>query len=69
MEKRCGWNRDRGAYKNKGTPKGNINAKGNSGGAAPKGNQNAVTHGFFLSSFQKRHWKSWRVCKKERQPI
>lgn len=53
-KKRYGWNRDRGALKEKsvhtkkrGAPKGNINAKGNRGGAAPKGNSNAVTHGFF----------------------
>ncbi|MCP3741450.1 phage terminase small subunit [Rossellomorea sp. BNER] len=53
-KKRYGWNRDRGAPKEKGVhtkkrgaPKGNINAKGNKGGAAPKGNSNAVTHGFF----------------------
>ncbi|MFL0365368.1 phage terminase small subunit [Pseudobacillus sp. 179-B 2D1 NHS] len=53
-KKRYGWNRDRGApseksvhTKKRGAPKGNINAKGNKGGAAPKGNQNAVTHGFF----------------------
>ncbi|MCU1804767.1 phage terminase small subunit [Cytobacillus firmus] len=53
-KKRYGWNRDRGAPKQKdvhtkkrGAPKGNINAKGNRGGAAPKGNSNAVTHGFF----------------------
>lgn len=53
-KKRYGWNRDRGAPKDKsvhtkkrGAPKGNINAKGNRGGAAPKGNSNAVTHGFF----------------------
>ncbi|MGE8207669.1 phage terminase small subunit [Heyndrickxia sp. NPDC080065] len=53
-KKRYGWNRDRGAPSKKsvhtkkiGAPKGNINAKGNRGGAAPKGNQNAVTHGFF----------------------
>lgn len=52
-KKRYGWNRDRGAPKEKsvhptkrGAPKGNINAKGNKGGAPP-GNQNAVTHGFF----------------------
>ncbi|MEA1855599.1 phage terminase small subunit [Cytobacillus sp. OWB-43] len=52
-KKRYGWNRDRGAPKEKsvhtkkrGAPKGNINAKGNNGGA-PKANQNAVTHGFF----------------------
>lgn len=53
-KKRYNWNRDRGAPKEKGVhtkkrgaPKGNINAKGNRGGAAPKGNSNAVTHGFF----------------------
>lgn len=53
-KKRYGWNRDKGAHsekrvhtKKRGAPKGNINAKGNSGGSAPKGNQNAVTHGFF----------------------
>ncbi|WP_153124655.1 phage terminase small subunit [Peribacillus tepidiphilus] len=54
-KKRYGWNRDRGApsekgvhTKNKrGAPIGNINAKGNKGGAAPKGNQNALKHGFF----------------------
>ncbi|RJS59158.1 phage terminase small subunit [Bacillus sp. PK3_68] len=53
-KKRYGWNRNRGApseksvhTKKRGAPKGNINAKGNKGGAAPKGNQNAVTHGFF----------------------
>ncbi|MBT2680038.1 hypothetical protein J7E38_13570 [Bacillus sp. ISL-35] len=53
-KKRYGWNRDRGApseksvhTKKRGAPKGNINAKGNSGGSAPKGNQNAMTHGFF----------------------
>lgn len=52
-KKRYGWNRDRGAPKEKsvhtkkrGAPKGNINAKGNNGGA-PKANQNALTHGFF----------------------
>jgi uncharacterized protein YjcR len=49
-----GWVRNKGApseksvrTKKRGAPKENINAKGNSGGAAPKGNQNAVTHGFF----------------------
>ncbi|WP_368298380.1 phage terminase small subunit [Cytobacillus firmus] len=53
-KKRYGWKRDRGATKEKGVhtkkrgaPKGNINAKGNRGGAAPIGNSNAVTHGFF----------------------
>ncbi|WHY63251.1 phage terminase small subunit [Cytobacillus firmus] len=53
-KKRYGWNRNRCAPKEKcvhtkkrGAPKGNINAKGNRGGAAPKGNSNAITHGFF----------------------
>ncbi|AWP37782.1 hypothetical protein DXF96_00200 [Heyndrickxia coagulans] len=54
-KKRYGWTREKGAHKEKsvhtknkrGAPVGNINAKGNKGGAAPKGNQNAVTHGFF----------------------
>jgi uncharacterized protein YjcR len=57
-KKRYGWNRDRGAPKEKsvhtkkrGAPKGNINAKGNRGGSAPKGNSNAVTHGFFSKFF------------------
>ncbi|WP_433958857.1 phage terminase small subunit [Cytobacillus horneckiae] len=52
-KKRYEWNRDRGApkeesvhTKKRGAPKGNINAKGNNGGA-PKANQNALTHGFF----------------------
>jgi uncharacterized protein YjcR len=52
-KKRYCWNRDRGApsekgmhTKKRGAPKGNINAKGNAGGA-PRGNQNAITHGFF----------------------
>ncbi|GED34020.1 phage terminase small subunit [Brevibacillus centrosporus] len=31
----------------KGAPKGNQYAKGNSGGAAPRGNSNAVKHGLF----------------------
>ena len=54
-KKRYGWTREKGAHKEKGVhtknkrgaPIGNINAKGNKGGAAPKGNQNAVKHGFF----------------------
>ena len=53
-KKRYDWNREKGAHKEKGVhtkkrgaPKGNINAKGNPGGAAPKGNSNAETHGFF----------------------
>ncbi|GAE32433.1 phage terminase small subunit [Alkalihalobacillus hemicellulosilyticus] len=53
-KKRYGWNRTRGAPKTKsvhtkkrGAPTGNINAKGNRGGAAPRGNQNASTHGLF----------------------
>ncbi|MGG4042112.1 phage terminase small subunit [Bacillus smithii] len=54
-KKRYGWTREKGAHKEKsvhtknkrGAPIGNINAKGNKGGAAPKGNRNAVKHGFF----------------------
>lgn len=53
-KKRYEWSREKGApseksvhTKKKGAPKGNINAKGNRGGAAPKGNQNAKTHGLF----------------------
>lgn len=36
---------------NAGAPKGNKNAKGNRGGAAPKRNSNAVSHGFFRTIF------------------
>lgn len=54
-KKRYGWTREKCAHKEKGVhtknkrgaPVGNINAKGNKGGAAPKGNQNAKKHGFF----------------------
>ncbi|MBN2980132.1 phage terminase small subunit [Cohnella algarum] len=53
-KQRQGWNRTGGAHSNKsvhtkrtGAPDGNRNAAGNRGGAAPKGNSNAVTHGFF----------------------
>lgn len=53
-KQRHGWNRNRGApfdksvhTKKVGAPKGSKNALGNSGGAAPKGNSNAVTHGLF----------------------
>ncbi|GIN86772.1 hypothetical protein J6TS2_31580 [Heyndrickxia sporothermodurans] len=47
-KKRFGWNRDRGAPKEKSVHTIKIGApKGNRGGAAPKGNQNAVTHAFF----------------------
>ncbi|KKB72476.1 phage terminase small subunit [Bacillus sp. TH008] len=52
-KRRHGWERKKGApiqkgvhTKKVGAPPGNINALGNNGGA-PKGNQNAVTHGFF----------------------
>ncbi|MCG6197881.1 hypothetical protein H1215_11960, partial [Anoxybacillus sp. LAT_38] len=34
-----------------GAPTGNKYAVGNRGGAAPKGNSNAVTHGFFRRIF------------------
>lgn len=50
-KQRNGWSRDgteKGAHKSaKGAPKNNQYAKGNKGGSAPKGNKNAVTHGFF----------------------
>ncbi len=53
-KRRHGWERKKGApiekrvhTKKVGAPPGNINALGNKGGAAPKGNQNAMTHGFF----------------------
>ena len=53
-KRRHGWKRKKGAPSEKsvhtkkvGAPPGNMNALGNKGGAAPKGNQNAVTHGFF----------------------
>ncbi|OAB46555.1 phage terminase small subunit [Paenibacillus antarcticus] len=53
-KQRYAWERQKGAHKpngmhtNKGgAPPSNQNAKGNSGGAAPKKNDNAVTHGFF----------------------
>lgn len=36
-----------------GAPKGNKNAVGNKGGAAPMRNSNAVTHGFFRKFFPK----------------
>ncbi|MBP3950327.1 phage terminase small subunit [Bacillus suaedae] len=38
-------------HKKKGAPKHNKNAVGNNGGSAPKGNSNAVTHGFFRTIF------------------
>ncbi|WP_343779833.1 phage terminase small subunit [Virgibacillus salarius] len=53
-KRRYGWQRKKGAPKEKnvhtkkvGAPKGSKNALGNKGGAAPKGNSNAVTHGLF----------------------
>lgn len=39
--------------KNKGGQPGNQNAKGNSGGAAPEGNVNAVKHGAYQSLYAK----------------
>lgn len=39
------------ATRKRGAPVGNKNAVGNRGGAAPKGNSNAVTHGFFRRIF------------------
>lgn len=59
-KQRYGWSRKKGAHKEKsmhtkkrGAQPGNINAKGNSGGAAPKGNSNAVTHGLFAKYLPK----------------
>src|SRR5690606_618891 len=53
-KQRKGCERKKGEHKEKsvhtkkpGAPPGNKNAVGNSGGAAPVGNSNAVTHGFF----------------------
>lgn len=53
-KQRHGWVRNKGApitksvhTKKVGAPLGNQNAKGNKGGGAPRGNSNAVTHGFF----------------------
>ncbi|ANB83328.1 hypothetical protein A6R78_04715 [Bacillus velezensis] len=52
-KQRHGWERKKGAPTEKsvhtkiGGQPGNKNALGNSGGAAPARNQNAVTHGFF----------------------
>ncbi|KGX88013.1 phage terminase small subunit [Pontibacillus litoralis] len=52
-KRRHGWERNKGAPKEKsvhtkrGGQPGNKNAVGNSGGAAPKGNSNAVKHGLF----------------------
>ncbi|MEM1497834.1 phage terminase small subunit [Bacillus velezensis] len=52
-KQRHGWERKKGAPSEKsvhtkiGGQPGNKNALGNSGGAAPARNQNAVTHGFF----------------------
>ncbi len=53
-KQRYGWDRKKGAHKQKsvrtkkgGAPPGNQYAKGNRGGAAPKGNKNAEKHGFF----------------------
>ncbi|WP_321999381.1 phage terminase small subunit [Bacillus pumilus] len=52
-KKRHGWERKKGASKRKsvhtkkGGQPGNVNALGNSGGAAPIRNQNAKTHGFY----------------------
>ncbi|WP_432339307.1 phage terminase small subunit [Bacillus tequilensis] len=52
-KQRHSWERKKGApseksvHTKKGGQPGNKNAIGNKGGAAPAGNQNAVTHGFF----------------------
>ena len=56
--KRYNWSDERknlkkkGAHKNKrGAPKGNKNAEGNPGGAAPTGNINAIKHGAYQSLY------------------
>lgn len=53
-KQRYGWDRKKSAHKQNrvhtkkgGAPPGNQFAKGNRGGAAPKGNKNAEKHGFF----------------------
>ncbi|OAZ70923.1 uncharacterized protein SRCM101280_00749 [Bacillus subtilis] len=52
-KQRHGWERkkyapsEKSVHTKKGGQPGNKNAIGNKGGAAPTGNQNAVTHGFF----------------------
>lgn len=58
MGKRYNWADERkrrnrkGAHKNKrGAPKGNKNEEGNPGGAAPKGNHNAIKHGAYQSLY------------------
>lgn len=57
-KRRYGWSRQKGApsengvhTKKRGGQPGNKNALGNRGGAAPKGNSNAVKHGFFRTIF------------------
>lgn len=58
-KQRYGWNRKKGAHKPKsmhtnkgGAPPGNQNAKGNKGGpGGPRGNNKAVTHGFYRKYF------------------
>lgn len=56
--KRYNWSEERknlkkkGAHNNKrGAPKGNKNAEGNKGGAAPPGNMNAIKHGAYQSIY------------------
>lgn len=47
MGKEKGAPSEKSVHTKKGGQPGNKNAIGNKGGAAPAGNQNAVTHGFF----------------------
>lgn len=42
---------ERSTPKTRGAPKGNKNAAGNSGGAAPKGNINAIKHGAYQTIY------------------
>lgn len=49
-QRRYNWSRKGAPNKKKmGAPKNNQNARGNKGGAAPKGNKNAATHGLFAN--------------------
>ena len=58
-KQRNGWDRKgrtrlaKDAPKKKGGQPGNVNAYGNKGGSAPKGNKNAVSHGAYQSIYAK----------------
>ena len=49
-EDRCFMHREDGPPDRHGAPKGNTNGKGNSGGGAPGGNDNALKHGFHTAT-------------------